>query len=63
MTNEAEPTGTASAVATPNPTIDKEGGIIAREERLTAAAIADALAELGHAGRTVDLRPVPFAGT
>ncbi len=39
------------------------GGIIEHEERVTTDAIAAAIASLGFAPRTIDLRPVPFSGT
>ncbi len=39
------------------------GGIIEREERHAAEAIAAVLADLGFAPRPLDLRAIPFAGT
>lgn len=73
MTDGSEPTksgATATAPAATAPVATDPvaangatGGIIAGEEQFAATAIARALADLGYPGRTVDLRPVPFAGT
>jgi arginyl-tRNA synthetase len=70
---------TAGAIATPNghvavavgegrgPAAERveaqAGGIVAREERRAAEAIAAAIAGLGLPARHVDLRPLPFEGT
>jgi arginyl-tRNA synthetase len=65
MSDGADPDQAASATATPTasaPPAVNGRGIIAGEERFAAMAIGEALAELGYTGRTVDLRPVPFAG-
>src|SRR5215212_7329351 len=54
--------GTSSKAAGSTPT-NGRGGIIARGEREAGEAIAAALADLGFAPRSVDLRPLPFEGT
>src|SRR5215211_5289128 len=54
--------GTSSTAAGSTPT-NGRGGIIARGEREAGEAIAAALADLGFAPRSVDLRPLPFEGT
>ncbi len=65
MTDDSglEQVASAEPAATISVAIPGDGGIIAREEQFAAAAIGEALAELGYARRPVDLRPVPFAGT
>lgn len=67
MTDTATPDAAVAAsapdaTAPPTPVVAADS-IIEREERQAAAAIAAALADLGFEPPSLDLRPVPFAGT
>ena len=62
-TTPTEPVEGLPSAEEPEPVAPVVEGIVEREERRAAEAIAGALGELGFGERPLGLRPVPFAGT